>query len=103
MKVHHEPWKKIAFWPAAGFVDRQLSYPHLSFELKRAEISEGRVPADRIVEPLDVVEDIGSRGVAGARPSAAGTARSHIGCLDLNDAAERRAFRAARSPSRAHP
>ena len=97
------------------------------------------MPADRIVEPLDVVEDIGSRGVAGAIdlfadplglqrgeealhrgvvPDVAGPAhrtddaivghqtlelaRSYIGCLGLNDAPERLAFRAARSPSRAH-
>ncbi|CAH1691177.1 hypothetical protein CHELA1G11_20841 [Hyphomicrobiales bacterium] len=43
-------------WPAAGFVDAQLSESHLLFELDRAKIADGRVPADRVVEPLDVVE-----------------------------------------------
>lgn len=50
-------------WPAAGSVDGELSSSDLVFELERAEIADGRVSADRVVEPLDVVEHLGPGGV----------------------------------------
>lgn len=37
-------------------MDRQLSYSHLPFELDRADVADRRLPAHRVVEPLDVVE-----------------------------------------------
>ena len=45
--------------------DTCLSSSHLALELHRAQISDRRVPAFRIVEALDVVEYIGSRLVSG--------------------------------------
>ena len=44
-------------WAAAGSVDTDLSF--LSFlELYRTDVPESRMPARRVVEALDVVEDV---------------------------------------------
>jgi hypothetical protein len=49
-----------ADWAAAGSIDTDLSF--LSFlELYRTDVAERRMPARRVVEPLDVVEHIGPR------------------------------------------
>ena len=45
-------------WAAAGFVDTDLSFLSL-FELYGTDVAERRMPAHRVVEPLDVVEHIG--------------------------------------------
>jgi hypothetical protein len=45
-------------------VERQLSQSDLAFELNRAEVADGRAPAEGIVEPLNVVEHVGSGVVA---------------------------------------
>jgi hypothetical protein len=42
--------------PAAGFVGAELSYPHLLFELDRADIADRRMSADGVIEPLDIIE-----------------------------------------------
>ena len=44
-------------WAAAGSMDTDLSFSSF-LELYRADVSERRVPAHRVVEPLDVVEHI---------------------------------------------
>jgi len=46
-------------WAAAGLIDTDLSF--LSFlELYRTDVAERRMTARRVVEPLDVVEHVGS-------------------------------------------
>jgi TonB-dependent receptor len=44
-------------WAAAGSVDTDLSFSSL-LELYRADVAERRMPARRVVEPLDVVEHV---------------------------------------------
>jgi hypothetical protein len=44
-------------WAAAGLVDTDLSFSSV-LELYRADVSERRVSALRIVEPLEVVEHV---------------------------------------------
>jgi hypothetical protein len=52
-----EPSTREAQWAAAGSMDTDLSF--LSFlELYRTDVPERRVPARRVVEPLDVVEHV---------------------------------------------
>ncbi len=47
-------------WPAAGFVDGQLSFHSSFLEGHAAYIANGRVTTPWVVEPLNVVELIGA-------------------------------------------
>jgi hypothetical protein len=49
--------RQPADWAAAGSMDTDLSFLSL-LELYRTDVSERRVPARRVVEPLDVVEHV---------------------------------------------
>ncbi len=53
-----------AEWAPAGLMVARLSESHLALEVNRAEIADGRVPADRVVKSLNVVERIGPRLVS---------------------------------------
>lgn len=53
----HQRWAKTYLWAAAGPVDTNLSSSS-SLELYRADVSERRVPARRVVEAFDVVEHV---------------------------------------------
>lgn len=46
-----------ARWAAAGSMDTDLSFLRF-LELYRTDVPERRVPARRVVEPLDVVEHV---------------------------------------------
>ena len=48
------------FWAVAGLGDRILSYTCLSFKLNRADVSNSRMTADRIIEAVNVFEHISS-------------------------------------------
>ncbi len=39
-------------------MDAELSYTHRPLELNRAEIPDGRVPADGVLEALDIIEQV---------------------------------------------
>jgi hypothetical protein len=49
-------------------MDARLSLSHLALELNRTDVANGRVASGRVVEPLDVVEQICSGLVPGAIP-----------------------------------
>lgn len=52
-------------WPAAGSVDTGLSLHISVLERHRAQVAQPRVASPRIVEALDVVEDVGTGGITG--------------------------------------
>ena len=45
-------------WAAAGCIDTNLSFSSL-LELYGTDVAQCRMPARRVVEALDVIEDIG--------------------------------------------
>ena len=48
---------RLGMWAAAGSVDTDLSF--LSFlELYRTDVAQRRMAPGRVVEPLDVIEDV---------------------------------------------
>ena len=51
------------YWPAAGWMDRQLSPSHLPLELNRADVADGRVTSNRVLKGLDIIEHISPRGI----------------------------------------
>ena len=52
--------KMLEEWAAAGSVDTHLSFLRL-FELYGAAVAKRRMPTRGVVEPLDVVEHVGTR------------------------------------------
>src|SRR5262249_4347785 len=48
----------LAMWPAPGLDDTQLSKSGLPLELHRAQITDRRVSAFRVVEALDIVKHV---------------------------------------------
>lgn len=52
-------------WAAAGFVDTDLSFLRF-LELYGARVSERRMTARRVVEPFDVVKQVGAGLLLGA-------------------------------------
>jgi hypothetical protein len=55
--IYSDYWRECCRWAAAGPVDTDLSFSSF-LELYRADVSERRVTARRVVEPLDVVEHV---------------------------------------------
>src|SRR5262245_52167812 len=53
-------WTKASLpkWPAPGLDDTQLSKSGLPLELHRAQITDRRVSAFRVVEALDIVKHV---------------------------------------------
>src|SRR5262245_9183564 len=52
------PELDTALWPAPGLDDTQLSKSGLPLELHRAQITDRRVSAFRVVEALDIVKHV---------------------------------------------
>src|SRR5690242_17699600 len=48
----------LCMWPAPGLDDTQLSKSGLPLELHRAQITDRRVSAFRVVEALDIVKHV---------------------------------------------
>ena len=51
-------WLGTEIWPAPGLDDTQLSKSGLPLELHRAQITDRRVSAFRVVEALDIVKHV---------------------------------------------